>query len=441
MSRRTAFGALVVVVMLAMVATAVPASGAVEGSSAAAGTIRIWTDKDRRADIEQIAKAWGARRGVTIEVVEKNFGDIRDQLKTVQPATAPDVIIGAHDWTGQLAADGLVLPISPRRATVNQFPKYALDAFSYGRAVKRLYGAPVALENVGLVVNTRLASVPRTWAALERAALAFKNRNPDNLAIAVPQAPAGDAYHMYPFFSGLGGYVFGKNKAGNLNPSQVGVANPVFLRNAPMIDRWDRLGLINSKVNYDTAKNAFLKGQAAFWVTGPWEADTLRQSGLRFRVVQVPQAEVPLGAVPRRAGLHGHALREHARRRHAGEGSRRQLHHVAGVAARTRGCERPLPGEHGGRAAGPRRRAVPVRGGRNRWRPDAEHPADVERLGRARRGVAEVDERNGDASSPDVHDRCAQHQEQDRLIPLDSAGRARGSAACPPCHLSRRERR
>ena len=56
-----------------------------------------------------------------------------------------------------------------------------------------------------------------------------------------------------------------------------------------MIDAWDRLGLINSKVDYDTAKNAFLKGQAAFWVTGPWEADTLRSSGLNFRIVQVPK--------------------------------------------------------------------------------------------------------------------------------------------------------
>ena len=289
MSRRTAFGALVVVVMLGMVAAAVPASGAVSGSVAPAGTLRIWTDKDRRADIERIATAWGSRRGVTVEVVEKNFGDIRDQLKTVAPATAPDVIIGAHDWTGQLAADGLVLPLSPKKATLRQFPKYALDAFSYGTAVKRLYGSPVALENVGLVVNTRLATVPKTWASLQKQALAFKKKSADNLAIAVPQAPAGDAYHMYPFFSGLGGFVFGRNKAGNLNAKVIGVANPVFLRNAPMIDAWDRLGLINSKVNYDTAKNAFLKGQAAFWVTGPWEADTLRSSGLQFRIVQVPK--------------------------------------------------------------------------------------------------------------------------------------------------------
>ena len=289
MSRRTAFGALVVVVMLGMVAAAVPASGAVSGSVATSGSLRIWTDKDRRADIERIATAWGSRRGVTVEVVEKNFGDIRDQLKTVAPATAPDVIIGAHDWTGQLAADGLVLPLSPKKATLKQFPKYALDAFSYGTAVKRLYGSPVALENVGLVVNTRLATVPKTWASLQKQALAFKKKSADNLAIAVPQAPAGDAYHMYPFFSGLGGFVFARNKAGNLNPRVIGVANPVFLKNAPMIDAWDRLGLINSKVNYDTAKNAFLKGQAAFWVTGPWEADTLRSSGLRFRIVQVPK--------------------------------------------------------------------------------------------------------------------------------------------------------
>jgi arabinogalactan oligomer/maltooligosaccharide transport system substrate-binding protein len=289
MSRRTAFGALVVVVMLGMVAAAVPASGAVSGTVATSGSLRIWTDKDRRADIERIATAWGSRRGVTVEVVEKNFGDIRDQLKTVAPATAPDVIIGAHDWTGQLAADGLVLPLSPKKATLKQFPKYALDAFSYGTAVKRLYGSPVALENVGLVVNTRLATVPKTWASLQKQALAFKKKSPDNLAIAVPQAPAGDAYHMYPFFSGLGGFVFARNKAGNLNPRVIGVANPVFLKNAPMIDAWDRLGLINSKVNYDTAKNAFLKGQAAFWVTGPWEADTLRSSGLSFRIVQVPK--------------------------------------------------------------------------------------------------------------------------------------------------------
>jgi maltose-binding protein MalE len=253
---------------------------------AGATTLRIWTDKDRRADIERIAKAWASSRGVDVVVVEKGFGDIRDQLKTIQPENAPDVVIGAHDWTGQLASDGSVVTINPKKATLKQFPKYALEAFSYGG---KLYGAPVALENVGLVVNTGLAKVPKNWADLEKRALAFKARGADNLAIAVPQAPAGDAYHMYPFFSGLGGYVFGKLKNGALSAKKIGVANSAFLKNTGLIDKWNREGLINSKVNYDVAKNAFLKGNAAYWITGPWEADTLKTSGLKFRIVQVPK--------------------------------------------------------------------------------------------------------------------------------------------------------
>ena len=74
---------------------------------------------------------------------------------------------------------------------------------------------PSTLENVGLFVNTRLAKVPKSWAASrEAAALAFKKKGGGRLALAVQQGSGGDAYHMYPFFSGLCGYVFGRTKAG-----------------------------------------------------------------------------------------------------------------------------------------------------------------------------------------------------------------------------------
>ena len=266
------------------------------GGRAAASKITIWADKDRRPAVQRVAGAWASRRGATIEVVEKNFDKIRDDLKTVDTSTAPDVIIGAHDWTGQLAADGSVIPLFPRKAIKSQIPGYALDAFSYGASSKKLYGAPVALENIGLVVNTRLAHVPKSWADLESQALKFKRKSSGNLGIAVQQGAGGDAYHMYPFFSGLCGYVFGRTKAGGLNPKDVGVANKKFLANASLVDRWNREGLINSKVDASTAQDSFLKGKAAFWLTGPWNADTLKKSGLRFRVVQVPKikcASVP----------------------------------------------------------------------------------------------------------------------------------------------------
>jgi maltose-binding protein MalE len=271
-----------VTVSLLVVAPAAPAAR----ERAGATTLRIWTDKDRRADIERIAKTWASTRGVDVVVVQKEFGDIRDGLKTVAAESAPDVVIGAHDWTGQLAADGSIVSLNFKKSVKKQFPKYALDAFSYAG---RQYGTPVALENVALIVNTRLAAVPKSWADLEKRALAFKAKSADNIAIAVPQAPAGDTYHMYPFFSGLGGYIFGKAKNGALSAKKIGVANSTFMKNAPLIDKWNREGLINSKINYDVAKNAFLKGNAAYWITGPWESDSLKTSGLSFRIVQLPK--------------------------------------------------------------------------------------------------------------------------------------------------------
>jgi maltose-binding protein MalE len=291
MRRKTAFRGLFAA-LAAMVAVSVvvvvPASGAVR-AQAATPQLRIWVDNVQKPAVDRIGDVWGRQRGVTVTTVVKDFGKLRDDLKTVRPEDAPDVIIGPHDWVGELAANGLVVPLSPSRTVRAQFPAYSLDAFSYGTSVKRLYGIPFALENIGLIVNTRLAAVPRSFADFERRALAFKRKASGNIAVAVPQGAGGDPYHMYPFFSGLCGYVFGKTKAGTLNPRDIGLRNPKFLRNSSLIDKWNRSGLLNSRIDYGAAKDAFLKGKAAYWITGPWETSALKESGLRLRIVQIPR--------------------------------------------------------------------------------------------------------------------------------------------------------
>ena len=109
-------GLIAPVAALAAIA-AITASAATGASKAT--VVRIWTDADRKVAVEKVAGAWAASRGVEVEVVQKEFGKIRDDLKTVQPETAPDVIVGAHDWTGQLAADGSVLPLVVSKATLS----------------------------------------------------------------------------------------------------------------------------------------------------------------------------------------------------------------------------------------------------------------------------------------------------------------------------------
>ena len=154
MKRTPALLALVAVAILAAVA------GSVKSAVAAGPTITIWADLDRKTAVTQLANAWATARGANVNVVVHDFGKIRDDLGTVAAADAPDVIMGAHDWTGQLAANGLVQPIVLSAASKAQFPAYTLNAFSYGTAVKKLYGVPTQIENIGLVVNTALVKVP-----------------------------------------------------------------------------------------------------------------------------------------------------------------------------------------------------------------------------------------------------------------------------------------
>jgi arabinogalactan oligomer / maltooligosaccharide transport system substrate-binding protein len=285
-------GAFVVALATATLVAASPVSAS--HRSAAAGPIVIWVSSAEQASITKSAATWG-KSPVAISV--HDFAAIRNELATVNPATAPDVIVGQNDWLGGLVGSGLLLPLYPSTAAKRQFPQYTLDAFSYGIALKKLYGAPYAFENVALVVNTGLVKLPRTFAQLEKEAVAFKKRKTGNLGIAVPEgSPEETAYYMHPFFAGLGGYIFGKNKVGLLDPSDIGVANRTLVSNSPLVDRWNREGLVNSKVDYNAAKNAFLNKQAAFWITGPWEAASLKASGLKFKVVQVPK--IKLASVP-----------------------------------------------------------------------------------------------------------------------------------------------
>ena len=231
MKVRRRFAVLLAVVLAA--GLSVLGGRATQGAHASTkvAKLTIWVDNVQKPAVTKVTNAWGARRGVDVNVQFHSFGTIRDDLKTVKPDNAPDVIVAAHDWTGDLAANGLVLPLFPRKALKKEFPKYALDAFSYGG---KLYGTPYALENVGLVVDTALVKVPKTFGQFEKEALAFKHKSGDNIALAVPQGSGGDAYHMYPFFSGLGGFVFGSGKNGALNPNKIGVANKTFLKNAPL---------------------------------------------------------------------------------------------------------------------------------------------------------------------------------------------------------------
>ena len=82
-------------------------------------TLLVWVDSQRVATFKPSVDAWAKANGVTVTLTGKDFGQVRDQMKTAVPAgTGPDLLIGAaHDWTGSLVSAGVVRPIALSAST------------------------------------------------------------------------------------------------------------------------------------------------------------------------------------------------------------------------------------------------------------------------------------------------------------------------------------
>ena len=373
-----------------------------------------------------MANDWAATKGVSVEVVQKEQGDIRSQVRTVAPETAPDVMIAAHDWVGELSSNGSIVPLNPSAALKKQFPAAALDAFSYGVAVKRQYGVPLYVENVALITNLRLAKVPTTWASPEAQAQAAKKKTKAPVAIAVQQGSGGDAYHMYPFFTSLCGYIFGKNSAAT-SILRHRRREQGFLANAPVIDRWNKSGLIRSTVTDGIAKTLFTTGKTAYYITGAWNLDDIKKSGLRFAISPFPNNKCKTTpftgygglAVTKFASTHGvESLAKDFVANYMMQAGPQFTHYTVGSR---------LPANT---VAAGRIKDVPegLRQRRRYRQPDAEHPPDGVGVERPRPGVGSLDEGCWLDPGPQVvRRRAEEHRAQDRLVSTETGGGARGT--------------
>ena len=253
------------------------------------GKLLIWADETRKPVIDEIAKHFTELYGVPVEVQEVPFGDIRDKLGVAGPAgEGPDIIIGAHDWLGQLVANGLLEPLNFMEEMKDEFVKTAIDAFTYG---KKIYGVPYATEAIGLIYNRKLVpNPPKTWKELLE--ISRKMTNPEKKMYGfLTQASQPDPYHSFPFFSAFGGYVFGKNPDGTLNPCDIGLANEGAVKGAYIILSLIKEGLVPEGLDYQTMTSLFNEGKVGMILTGPWAIAGARKSGIDVGVAKIPSIE------------------------------------------------------------------------------------------------------------------------------------------------------
>jgi arabinogalactan oligomer/maltooligosaccharide transport system substrate-binding protein len=244
-------------------------------------TLRIWADDTRTEPLLALADEFLAEYNV--ELIVEDLGivqDIRSQALIAIPAgEGPDIYIGVHDWLGALVESGLVAPIDLGDKR-DLFIESNLEAFTYTDGL--LYGVPYAYENLGFFYNTDLVTEPpTTWDEVLEIGSALKAENKVLYAIAINGDPG---YNSLPIQTAFGGYVFGKDASGALNPDDIGlgsegeIAAVAWMRQA-VVD-----GLMPETTDLDTSYAMFETGQIPFLMTGPWALDRIRASGVPYAV-------------------------------------------------------------------------------------------------------------------------------------------------------------
>jgi len=235
----------------------------------------VWAEEKVATALDPLVGAYEAAAGVDIEVVVYDFGAIRTDVQTAGPAgEGPDVFLGAHDWVGELAANGVVAPLDLGSVASDLF-EVGVTAFSYGGEV---YGFPYATEAIAMFYNADLVdSVPATW---EEAKTACDTAGTEFCV----GTPSNDAYHNHPFIASTGGYVFAST--GGFDASDVGLDNAGAIASAEYLDGLVKNGTVYS-ADYGGAMSNFQEGRALFWMTGPWARGDA--SAVNYGVGLIPQ--------------------------------------------------------------------------------------------------------------------------------------------------------
>ncbi len=249
-----------------------------------AGKLLIWADDTRAPIMLNVAEDFTEAYGVQVEVQEVGFGDIRSQLATAGPAgEGPDILIGAHDWLGELILNGLIEPIVLTPDQVADFDAVAIDAFSWGNL---LYGVPYATENVALIRNTDLVpDVPATFEDLLDIAAGLTDFEAGKYGFLIQQP---DPFHTFALHSAGGGYIFGKDANGVLDPCDLGLDNEGSIAGAILLDQMVKDGIEIAGAGYGEVTGAFNAGNLGMMIGGPWTLADAKAAGINYAVSAIP---------------------------------------------------------------------------------------------------------------------------------------------------------
>lgn len=273
--------------------------GGGEGAEQPQGSMVIWADPERTDALQSFADDFGEANGVEVEVREVATDTIQSDFVTAhEGGSGPDVVVGAHDWIGNLVQNGAIDPVQLPQDKVDALNEVAVEATTYEG---QLYGVPYAMENLALIRNTELApEAPETVEDLVETGQRLQEDGEVEEILGLQVSQTGDPYHMQPFYSSAGGYLFGTDDQGNADPSDLGVGTPESVEAFEKIAEFgeEGTGAFKRSIDSDNVGNLFNQGKTPYFVTGPWSLASVQEAGVDYDISPVPGFEDGGDAVP-----------------------------------------------------------------------------------------------------------------------------------------------
>lgn len=245
----------------------------------------IWADQKRTDALADVAKSFGDENGITV-AVQTVATDLQPNFVTANTAgNGPDIVIGAHDWIGNLVQNGAIDPVPLSQTDQGLYSEIAMKGVTYNG---QIYGLPYAVESIALYRNTDLVKdAPASIEALAEAGKASGAENPLCLQV----GENGDAYHMQPLYTSAGGYLFGTTPEGDYDPSDLGVGKDGSIAAATKMSELGKAGVLKTSITGDNSISLFTEGKCAFLVSGPWALTDVQKAGINYEITPVPGFE------------------------------------------------------------------------------------------------------------------------------------------------------
>lgn len=262
-----------------------PTASAPAGS--VAGTLTIWCDDKRAAALKDAATKFGTDNNVKVNIQAVST-DLQGTFVTAsQAGNAPDIVVGAHDWIGNLVQNGTISPVTI--SNKDAYDSKAITAVTYDG---QTYGVPYTRNNIALIRNTELApTAPATLDDLIAKGKELKSSGKTSEIMALQVGQDGDVYHMMPLMSAGGGSFFSYDPAtSKYDAKNLTVDSPATIAAMEKIKAIGETGsgALKRSIGGDNAIATFTSKKTAFLVSGPWAIEDIKKAGIKYDITAIP---------------------------------------------------------------------------------------------------------------------------------------------------------